>query len=39
MAALDTRDWLFQDIHWRHPVSARTYNLFREMQESTRNWK
>src|ERR1700724_453881 len=27
MAALDRGDWLFGDIHWRHPVRTRIYNL------------
>src|SRR6202008_3884791 len=37
LASLDGRDWLFDDIHWPHPVSARPYNLFRSLQESIMN--
>ena len=24
-------NWLFGDIHWRHPVSATPYNLFQRI--------
>src|ERR1700721_956744 len=36
-ASLDRSNWLFGDIHWPHPVSARPYNLFRLLQESSMN--